>query len=205
MTMIETGVGDLVERTGNGQAQVGYSVAERSRGRVTLCGLHYAQWDEECEFLGLALKPRSTVSLCLASKPMATVLVVWPQNHLLGFLGLGLIIDSCDLVIWPTKAPQWFLGLGLKTKWAMVCQLRHKINGRMKTTWDTRRDLAACFAWKQVGLWFPSLASKLADARRGWCMWHHHRGHVEMKPKMDGSMQWAASDSSTLTLPFSLY
>jgi hypothetical protein len=31
---------------------------------------------------------------------------------------------------------------------------------------DTRRDLAACFGWKQVGLGFPSLASRLAEARR---------------------------------------
>jgi hypothetical protein len=30
---------------------------------------------------------------------------------------------------------------------------------------DTRQDLAACFAWKQVGLGFPSLASRLAEAR----------------------------------------
>jgi hypothetical protein len=32
--------------------------------------------------------------------------------------------------------------------------------------WDTRRDLAACFAWKQVALEFPSLASRLVEARR---------------------------------------
>jgi hypothetical protein len=32
--------------------------------------------------------------------------------------------------------------------------------------WDTHRDLAACFTWKQVGLGFPSLASRLAEARR---------------------------------------
>jgi hypothetical protein len=30
----------------------------------------------------------------------------------------------------------------------------------------THRDLVACFAWKQVGLGFPSLASRLAEARR---------------------------------------
>jgi hypothetical protein len=34
---IVAGVGDLVRRTGDGQAQVGYSVAGQSRGRVTLC------------------------------------------------------------------------------------------------------------------------------------------------------------------------
>jgi hypothetical protein len=30
---------------------------------------------------------------------------------------------------------------------------------------DTRQDLAACFTWKQVGLEFPSLASRLVQAR----------------------------------------
>jgi hypothetical protein len=28
------------------------------------------------------------------------------------------------------------------------------------------RDLTACFTWKQVGLGFPSAASRLAEARR---------------------------------------
>jgi hypothetical protein len=31
--------------------------------------------------------------------------------------------------------------------------------------WDTRRDLAAFFTWKKVGLGFPSLASRLTEAR----------------------------------------
>jgi hypothetical protein len=39
-TRIEAGVGDLVQRTGDGQAQVGYSVAGRSRGRVMLCAVY---------------------------------------------------------------------------------------------------------------------------------------------------------------------
>jgi hypothetical protein len=69
-----------------------------------MCGLHHAQGDEECGFLGLATKPRSMVSPSLASKPVATVLMVWPQNHLLKFPGLGLKIVSCGLVIWPTKS-----------------------------------------------------------------------------------------------------
>jgi hypothetical protein len=36
---IEAGVGDLVQRIEDGQAQVRYSVAGRSRGRVTLCAI----------------------------------------------------------------------------------------------------------------------------------------------------------------------
>jgi hypothetical protein len=31
---------------------------------------------------------------------------------------------------------------------------------------DTRRDLAACFAWKQVRLGFHGLASRLMEAQR---------------------------------------
>jgi hypothetical protein len=37
-----------------------------------VCSLHRAQGDEEHRFLGLASKPRSTVSLGLASKPVAS-------------------------------------------------------------------------------------------------------------------------------------
>jgi hypothetical protein len=64
-----------------------------------VCSLHRAQGDEEHGFLGSASKSRSTVSPSLASEPVATVLVVWPQNHSLGFPGLGLKTGSCTLVI----------------------------------------------------------------------------------------------------------
>jgi hypothetical protein len=40
---IDAGVGDLVQRTSDGEAWVGYSVAERSRDQVTLwvvCTMH---------------------------------------------------------------------------------------------------------------------------------------------------------------------
>jgi hypothetical protein len=70
-----------------------------------VCGLYCVQGDEKHEFLGLASKPRSTISPGLTSKLVAMVLVVWSQNHSLGFPGLGLKIDSCGLVIWPTKSP----------------------------------------------------------------------------------------------------
>jgi hypothetical protein len=43
-----------------------------------VCGLHHGQGDEECGFFCLASKPRSSVSLDLALKPVTTVLVVWP-------------------------------------------------------------------------------------------------------------------------------
>jgi hypothetical protein len=46
------------------------------RSGDVVCGLHHAQGYEQRGFLGLASKPRSTVSLGLASKPVATVFVV---------------------------------------------------------------------------------------------------------------------------------
>jgi hypothetical protein len=81
-----------------------------------VCGLYYAQGDEEHKFLGLASKLRSTVSPRLASKPLPTVFVVWPQNHTLRFSSLGLKTGSCGLVIWPTKSPRRFVSLGQKNQ-----------------------------------------------------------------------------------------
>jgi hypothetical protein len=101
----------------------------------------------------------------LTSKPLVQFSLVWPQNRWLGVPDLGLKTGSSSLVIWTSKSLRWFLGLDLKTKQASVCRLRHKTNrGRM--TRDTRRDLIACFAWKQVTLRFPSPASRQAEARR---------------------------------------
>jgi hypothetical protein len=89
--------------------------------------------------------------------------LVWPQNQGRRFSSLGLKTNSSDLVIWASKSPRWFLGLGIKTKRALICRLRHKAN-RGRSTHDTRRDLAAWFTWKEVGLVFPSLTSRLVEA-----------------------------------------
>jgi hypothetical protein len=122
---------------------------------------------------GLASKPTVTVSSGLASKPVVMVFssltsklvatvspglalkpvvgfLVEPQNQGDGgFSGLGLKTGSSGLVIWASKSLRQFLGLGLKTKKASVYRLRHKTDGG-RSTRDTRRDLAACFVWKQV-------------------------------------------------------
>jgi hypothetical protein len=74
-----------------------------------------------------------------------------------GFSSLSLKTGGYGLVICASKSPRQFFGLELKTKWAMVCRLRLKIDRRMEPARGTRQDLAACFAWKQVGLGFPSL------------------------------------------------
>jgi hypothetical protein len=117
-------------------------------------------------FSGLASKPVTTVFSSLASKLVATVspglaskpadgFLVEPQNQGGGgFPGLGLKTGSFGLVIWASKSPRWFLGLGLKAKQASVYRLRHKTDGG-RLAWETHRDLAACFAWKQVWLGFP--------------------------------------------------
>jgi hypothetical protein len=95
-----------------------------------------------------------------------------------GFYSLGLKTDSYGLMICASKSPRQFLGLGIKTKRVMICRLCHKTDGRMESARDTRRDLAACFMWKQVGLEFPSLTSRLVETRHGWCMWHHRGGYI---------------------------
>jgi hypothetical protein len=108
-------------------------------------------------FSSLASKLVATVSLGLASKPVAGFLVEPKNQGGGGFPDLGLKTDSSGLVIWASKSLRCFLGLDLKTKWASVCWLRHKTNGG-RSVRDTCRDLAACLAWKQVWLGFPSLA-----------------------------------------------
>jgi hypothetical protein len=61
-----------------GWSSTGWILGGRTieRSGDVVCGLHRAQGDEEYIFLGLASKPRSTVSPGFpvwASKPMATV------------------------------------------------------------------------------------------------------------------------------------
>jgi hypothetical protein len=116
--MIVVGVRDLVQRTGDGQAHVRYSVAGRSRGQVTLCVIYTVHKET-----------RSTSFLVWAQNQGRRFLPVWPQNGGFGFSGLDLKIDSYGLVIWATKLPQQFLDLGLKIKRAMVCRLCHKTEG----------------------------------------------------------------------------
>jgi hypothetical protein len=138
-------------------AQVGYSMAGRSRDRVTpcvVCTMHVET--SSASFLiepqnqgrrfvsGLASKPLGLFVSGLTSKSLGRFLPVYPQNWWLRFPNLGLKIDSYGLVIWVSKSPCQFLGLSLKFKQTTVYRLRHKTDGRA-TAWDTRRDLAACF------------------------------------------------------------
>jgi hypothetical protein len=88
-------------------AQVGYSVAGRSRGRVAPCAV--CTRHEETRSTGFMVEPQNQGGG--------------------GFLGLGLKTGSSGLVIWSSKSPRRFLDLGLKIKWASVCRLRHKTDG----------------------------------------------------------------------------
>jgi hypothetical protein len=106
-------------------AQVGYSVAGQSRGRVAPCAV--CSWHVETRSAGFLVEPQNQGGG--------------------GFLSLCLKTNSSGLVIWASKSPRRFLGLGLKTKWASVCRLRHKTDGG-KSAQDTRRDLAACLVSK---------------------------------------------------------
>jgi hypothetical protein len=116
-------------------------------------------------FSSLASKPVAMVSPGFASKLVVGFLDE-PQNQGGGgFFGLCLKTNSYSLVIWGSKLPRRFLGLGIKTKQTIVCRLRHKTDGRVMA-WDMHQDLVACFTWKQVGLGFLSLTSRLAEARR---------------------------------------
>jgi hypothetical protein len=115
--------------------QIGYSVAGRSKGRMTSCAV--CTWHVETRSAGFLVEPQNKGGR--------------------RFPGLGLKTGSSGLVIWASKSPQRFLGLCLKIKWASVCRLRHKTDGG-RSVRDTRRDLAACLALKQVWLGFSSLA-----------------------------------------------
>jgi hypothetical protein len=132
MTRIEAEVEDLVQRTRDSQAQVGYSVVERLE--VGWCCVRSApctrRWGALVSWFSLKTKVNDFSRFCrktagygscgLTSKPLTWV------------SGLGLKTGSCGMVIWPTKSQLWFLSLSLKTKWAMVYRLRHKIDVRWR-------------------------------------------------------------------------
>jgi hypothetical protein len=79
-----------VHRTGDGQAQVGYSMAGRSRGRVTLCVVCMVH--KNARSAGFLVEPqnqgRRFVS-GLASKPLGRVSRFGFQNRQLQFGDLG--------------------------------------------------------------------------------------------------------------------
>jgi hypothetical protein len=89
---IVAGVGDLMQRTGDGRIGRVLDSQTIERSGDSMCGLHHARVEEEHEFLGLASKPRAmvcqwfflkptgTVSLGLASKKVVTGFPVWASK-----------------------------------------------------------------------------------------------------------------------------
>jgi hypothetical protein len=72
-TRIVIGVGDLVQRTGDGQAQVGYSVAGRSGGWVTSCVVCTVHMETRSKVFWLSLKTKGGGFSVWPSKPAAPV------------------------------------------------------------------------------------------------------------------------------------
>jgi hypothetical protein len=117
------------------------------------------------------------------------------------FFSLGLKTKVDGLVIWASKSPWWFLSLSLKTKWEEVCQFAPQNRERMKMVWGHALTSGGLLYQKVSHAMISHFASKLVKSDGGWCTWHHHRGCVEVKQKMAGSMvsgaaQWK-SDQTT--------
>jgi hypothetical protein len=101
---IIAGVEGLVESTGDGRTCWVLSGRTIERSGDTVCGLYHARGAQECGFLGLASKPRAmvcqqfglrttrTISLDLASKPVATVSP-----------GLTSKLAASDFLVWTSK------------------------------------------------------------------------------------------------------
>jgi hypothetical protein len=218
VTRIVAEVWDLVQRIGDGR--IGRILSGRTirRSGDVMCSLHRAWGDEEHLFFGWATKPRSTVCQWFGLKTTGTIGQwfglktgddIFSRFGLKtgggGFFSLSLKTGSYGLVILVSKSPRRFLGLCLKTKRTTVCKLRHKTDERNEDDVGTHRDLAACFAWKQVGLQFSSLSQNWWRRDGRWDTWHHCEGHVEIKLKTDKSMRWTVSDPATFILLFSMY
>jgi hypothetical protein len=72
-TRIVAGVGDLVQRTGDGRTSRVHGGRAIERSGDVMCGLHRALGDKERGFLSLVSKPRSTVCQCFGLKTTVTV------------------------------------------------------------------------------------------------------------------------------------
>jgi hypothetical protein len=129
-TRIVAGVGDLVQRTEDGQAQVRYWVTGWSGGWVTPCavctvheemrsvGFLLEPQNQGRRFIsGLASKPLGWFVSDLTSKPLGLFLLVWPQNRRPWFFPVwpqtwwwrvsrfGPQNAQISLMIWASKSP----------------------------------------------------------------------------------------------------
>jgi hypothetical protein len=84
-----------------------------------------------------------------------------------------------------TTTVSWY---GPKNQAGYGLSIAPQTDGRM-LVWDTRQDLAACVAWKQVMLVFHSLPQNWRRRDDGWYTWRHRGGHVGIKSKTDEPMR----------------
>jgi hypothetical protein len=145
-------------------------------------------------------------AVCTVHKKTRSVgFLVWPQNRWFQVSRFG-----------PQNRQLWFGGLGLKIT-ATVSLFRpqnhvgYDLSVAPQNRWEDEDGVghasrsSGLLHWKQVGLGFSNLTSRLVEAQHRWCTWHHRRGCVELKLKTDGSMRQVTSDPSMQTLPFLLY
>jgi hypothetical protein len=97
-------------------AQVGYSIAERSRGQVALCAA--CTMHIETRSTGFLVEPQNHGRWFvndLSSKPLGRFAVVCPPNHWDGFLRFGLKTGGNNFLVEPqNQGGGGFPGLGLK-------------------------------------------------------------------------------------------
>jgi hypothetical protein len=187
-------VEDLVQRTGDGQTLVGYSVAGRSGDWMTLCAIYTVH--EETKSMSFFVWPRNQGRRFvggLSSKPLGYVSRFGSQNWQLRFGNLGIKITV--MVSW--FVPQNQVGYGLsvtpKNRQEDEDGVGHALRSSGLLHLKASRARVSQFGLKTGG----------GVAR--WCTWHHRGGCVELKLKTDGLMRWSALDPSTLTLSFSMY
>jgi hypothetical protein len=68
-----------------------------------VCGLHYAQGDEEHAFLGLASKQCRRFLPTWPQNQWLRFPLVWPQNRWLRFLWFGLKTTCSCFLVWASK------------------------------------------------------------------------------------------------------
>jgi hypothetical protein len=166
---------------------------------------------------GLASKPLGWFVSGLASKPLGKFSPVWPQNRWRWFLGSASQPRWWRVFRFGSQNQQLRFGVlcpKITTTVSLFGSQNHvgfdlpvapQNRREDASAWDTRRDLAVCFAWKQVWLEFPVWPQDWRRRDGRWCTWHHCGGCVGIKLKTDGSMRWAVLDPFTLALPFSVY
>jgi hypothetical protein len=153
-------------------------VSRQSRGQVTPCPICTVH--KETRSAGFLVEPQNQGR---------RVFRFWPQNQQLRFGNLSLKITTTVSWFGPQNHAGDSLSIAPQNRWE-------------EDSVDTRRDLAACFTAKQVGLGFQSFPQNWWRSDGGWCMWHHHGSRVKTKSKTDGLMRQVASDTSTPTLLF---